>query len=149
RIGAEIFATASPEKHDFLRSQGVRHVFHSRNLSFAEGVRLASGGRGVDVALNSLAGEFIPRTLELLAPGGRFVEIGKKDIFQNAVLDLNPFRNSVSFSAVDLSRVIAAKPEWLGRRLRALLELFAKGAFTPLTATQFSADKVADAFRQM
>src|SRR5262249_51353298 len=48
RIGAEVFATASPEKHDFLRAQGVRHVFHSRNLSFADGVRAASGGRGVD-----------------------------------------------------------------------------------------------------
>ncbi len=149
RIGAEVFATASPEKHDFLRSQGVKHVFHSRNLSFAEGVLAASSGRGVDVALNSLAGEFIPRTLELLAPGGWFVEIGKKDIFQNTSLDLNPFRSGVSFSAVDLSRVIAAKPEWLGRRLRALLELFAKGEYTPLPATAFSAEKVADAFRLM
>lgn len=149
RAGAEIYATASPDKHDFLRAQGVRHVFHSRNLSFAEGVRHATGGRGVDVALNSLAGEFIPRTLELLAPGGRFVEIGKKDIFQNTPLDLNPFRNSVSFAAVDLAGVIARRPEWVGRRLRALLDLFAAGELTPLAATAFAVDQVTDAFRLM
>ena len=149
RIGAEVFGTASPEKHDFLRKQGVRHVFHSRNLSFADGVRTATNGRGVDVVINSLAGEFIPRTLELLAPGGRFVEIGKKDIFQNTALDLNPFRNSVSFSAIDLSAIVARKPEWIGRRLRLLMESFSKGDLTPLAATPFPADRVADAFRLM
>src|SRR6185437_2144820 len=149
RLGAEILGTASPEKHDFLKQQGLRHVFHSRNLSFADGVRSATKGRGVDVVLNSLAGEFIPRTLELLAPGGRFVEIGKKDIFQNSTLDLNPFRASISLSAVDLASLVARKPDWIGRRLRSLLELFAKGELTPLACTVFPAEQVADAFRLM
>lgn len=149
RIGAEILGTASPEKHDFLKKQGLRHVFHSRNLSFADGVRTATKGRGIDVVINSLAGEFIPRTLELLAPGGRFVEIGKKDIFQNTALDMNPFRSSVSFSAVDLSALVARKPEWIGRRLRSLMELFATGDLTPLAATTFPAERVGDAFRLM
>lgn len=149
RIGAEVFGTASPEKHDFLRSKGVRHIFHSRNLSFADGVREATGGQGVDVVLNSLSGEFIPRSLELLKPNGRFVEIGKKDIFQNSALDLHPFRNSVSFHAVDLSGVVARKPEWIGRRLRSLMDLFAQGEYTPMPSTGFSADQVGDAFRLM
>jgi acyl transferase domain-containing protein len=148
-LGAEIIGTASPEKHDFLKKQGVRHVFHSRNLSFAEGVRSATAGRGVDVVLNSLAGEFIPRTLELLAPGGRFVEIGKKDIFQNAPLDLNPFRASVSFCAVDLAKLVARKPKWIGRRLRALMERFAAGELAPLQATTYPAPQIGDAFRLM
>jgi acyl transferase domain-containing protein len=149
RLGAEILGTASPEKHDFLKKQGVKHVFHSRNLSFADGVRNATNGRGVDVALNSLAGEFIPRTLELLASGGRFVEIGKKDLFQNTPLDLNPFRASISFTAVDLAKLVARKPEWIGKRLRALMELFAKGEFAPLQATVFPAAELPDAFRLM
>ncbi|MDB5306278.1 MAG: polyketide synthase family protein, partial [Gemmataceae bacterium] len=149
RLGAEVFGTASPEKHDFLRSQGVKHVFHSRNLSFADGVREATGGRGVDVVLNSLSGDFIPRSLELLRPDGRFVEIGKKDIFQNTALDLHPFRNSVSFHAVDLAGVIARKPEWIGRRLRGLMDLFARGEYTPLPSTTFPAGRVGDAFRLM
>jgi acyl transferase domain-containing protein/acyl carrier protein len=149
RAGAEIFGTASPEKHEFLKKQGVKHVFHSRNLSFADGVRKATRGRGVDVVINSLAGEFIPRTLELLASGGRFVEIGKKDLFQNTPLDLNPFRSSVSFTAVDLAKLVARKPEWIGKRLRALMELFANGELQPLEAAMYPAEKLQDAFRLM
>lgn len=149
RAGAEIFGTASPEKHDFLKKQGVKHVFHSRNLSFADGVRKATRGRGVDVVINSLAGEFIPRTLELLASGGRFVEIGKKDLFQNTPLDLNPFRASVSFTAVDLAKLVARKPEWIGKRLRALMDLFATGELAPLEAAVYPAEKLPDAFRLM
>ncbi len=149
RLGAEVYATASPDKHEFLRGQGVDHVFHSRNLSFASGVHSATGGRGVDVVLNSLAGEFIPRSLELLKPDGRFVEIGKKDIFQNAALDLHPFRNCVSFHAVDLAGVIARKPVWVGRRLRAILERFTQGEYTPLPITAYPTEQVGDAFRLM
>ena len=109
RIGAEILGTASPEKHDFLREAGRPARLPFPESLVRDGVRAATGGRGVDVVLNSLAGEFIPRTLELLAPGGRFVEIGKKDIFQNAALDLNPFRGRVSFTAVDLAGVVGAQ----------------------------------------
>jgi len=149
RVGAEILGTASPEKHEFLKKQGVKHVFHSRNLSFADGVRKATAGRGVDVVINSLAGEFIPRTLELVASGGRFVEIGKKDLFQNTPLDLNPFRASVSFTAVDLAKLVARKPVWIGKRLRALMDLFASGEFSPLEAAIYPAEKLGDAFRLM
>ncbi|MCE9529721.1 MAG: type I polyketide synthase [Planctomycetes bacterium] len=149
QIGAEIFGTASPEKHEFLRFQGVKHIFHSRNLSFADGVRETTGGRGVDVVLNSLAGEFIPRSLELLSPGGRFVEIGKKDIFQNTSIDLAPFRSSVSFHAVDLSAVVQRKPQWIGRRLRAIVANFESGAYTPIPSLPYAAQNVDDAFRLM
>ena len=81
RAGAEIFATASAGKHDFLRSLGVRHIFNSRSLDFAEQILAATGGRGVDVVLNSLAGEFIDRSVAILARGGRFLEIGKAGIW--------------------------------------------------------------------
>jgi acyl transferase domain-containing protein/acyl carrier protein len=149
RAGAEVLGTASPEKHAFLRNRGVTHTFHSRNLSFTDGVRAATGGRGVDVVLNSLSGEFIPRSLELLRPLGRFVEIGKKDIFGNVPLDLHPFRQGVSFHAVDLAAVTALKPEWVGRRLRAILDLFARGEYDTLPITRFPAARVGEAFRLM
>ena len=74
--------------------------------------QLAEFYRGV--AVHATADSEHTAALELLALGGRFVEIGKKDIFQNAPLDLNPFRSAVSFAAVDLAAVIARKPEWLG-----------------------------------
>jgi len=83
--GAEVFATASVGKHDYLRTLGVRHVFDSRSLDFAAGILAATGGRGVDVVLNSLSGgEYIPRTLSALAVGGRFVEIGRRGIWTAA-----------------------------------------------------------------
>lgn len=149
RAGAGVLGTASPDKHEFLRGRGVAHAFTSRDLSFADGVRAATGGRGVDVVLNSLAGEFIPRSLELLAPLGRFVEIGKKDVFANAPLDLHPFRQAVSFHAVDLAALIALKPELVGRRLRELLDRFARGEYAPLSTTAYPASRVSDAFRLM
>src|SRR4029077_21262939 len=100
----------SSEKHHFLLQSGVTHAFHSRDLSFIDGVRAATGGQGVDVVLNSLSGEFLERSLELLKPLGRFIEIGKKDIFANEALHLQAFRKAVSFHAVDLSQVISARP---------------------------------------
>src|SRR5260370_1579083 len=79
RLGAEVLATASPGKQSYLRSLGIRHVFNSRTLDFAEQVRAATEGRAVDFVLNSLtSGEFIARTLTTLAAAGRFVEISKR-----------------------------------------------------------------------
>ena len=75
--GAEIFATASPGKWDYLKSQGIVHVMNSRTLDFADLVLRATGGEGVDVVLNSLAGAVLERTFSVLKQGGRFVEIGK------------------------------------------------------------------------
>jgi myxalamid-type polyketide synthase MxaB len=83
--GAEIFATAgSPEKRDFLRTLGVRHVMSSRSLQFVAAISEATGGEGVDVVLNSLAGEFIPSTFSVLKRGGRFVELGRTGIWTEA-----------------------------------------------------------------
>src|SRR5690606_6038597 len=79
--GAIVIGTAgSDEKRALLKSMGVHHVFDSRSTSFADGVRQVTGGVGVSVVLNSLAGEFIRATLSVLRPDGRFIEIGKRDI---------------------------------------------------------------------
>ena len=88
-----MFATAgSPEKRELLRSQGVRHVMDSRSLDFAEEVMTLTNGEGVDVVLNSLSGEFIPKSLSTLRGGGRFLEIGMVDILQNNPLGLRHFQ---------------------------------------------------------
>src|SRR6185369_15044825 len=82
RAGAEIFATAgSPEKRQYLQSLGVEHVMNSRTLDFADEIRTRTNGEGIDIVLNSLAGEFIPRSLSTLRAGGRFLEIGKAGIW--------------------------------------------------------------------
>ena len=81
RAGAEIFATAgSPEKRSHLQALGVAHVFDSRSLDFANEIMSRTSGRGVDIVLNSLAGEFIAKSVSVLAPGGRFLELGKRGI---------------------------------------------------------------------
>ncbi|MEM7200893.1 MAG: amino acid adenylation domain-containing protein [Planctomycetota bacterium] len=100
-LGAEVYATAgSDPKRDYLRSLGIEHVMDSRSLAFAEEVMQRSGGRGVDVVLNSLAGEYIPKGLSILAPYGRFLELGAQDIFANTPLGLAPFQKSLAFHAV-------------------------------------------------
>ncbi|MFO0001696.1 MAG: zinc-binding dehydrogenase, partial [bacterium] len=77
-LGATPLATAGrPEKRALLRAQGVEHVFDSRSADFVDGVRAATGGRGVDVVLNCLAGDLLRASLSLLAPRGRHVELGK------------------------------------------------------------------------
>ena len=82
-MGAEIFATAgSHEKREFLRGQGICHVMDSRSLDFADEILEITNGAGVDGVLNQLAGDFITKSLSVLAPYGRFLEIGKVDILQ-------------------------------------------------------------------
>lgn len=101
-IGADVFATVgSIEKKEYLMeiyNIPANRVFFSRDLSFADGIRKASNGNGVDVALNSLAGEALRATWECMAPLGRFVEIGKRDIKRNSRLEMSQFDYNVTFS---------------------------------------------------
>jgi acyl transferase domain-containing protein/NADPH:quinone reductase-like Zn-dependent oxidoreductase len=146
KAGAEIYATAgSPEKRDFLRSLGVKHVFDSRALSFATEVMKRTNGEGVDIVLNSLAGEALQAGLGVLREGGRFLEIGRQDIYQNAQIGLLPFQRNISFSAIHLDAVLRRRPELL----RELMRFFEAGSFTPLPVKAFPISESAAAFRHM
>jgi phthiocerol/phenolphthiocerol synthesis type-I polyketide synthase C len=104
-LGAEVLATAgTPEKRDFVRLMGADHVADSRSLSFADEILLATGGAGVDVVLNSLAGESMRRNLRLLRPFGRMIELGKRDFYENSRLGLRPFRNNISYFGIAPTR---------------------------------------------
>jgi acyl transferase domain-containing protein/acyl-CoA synthetase (AMP-forming)/AMP-acid ligase II/NADPH:quinone reductase-like Zn-dependent oxidoreductase/NADP-dependent 3-hydroxy acid dehydrogenase YdfG/acyl carrier protein len=148
--GAEVFATAgSDEKRDLLRSLGVEHVMDSRSLSFADRVRELTNGEGVDVVLNSLGGEAIPRSLALLRPFGHFVEIGKRDIFQNSRVGLRPFSKAISFHAVDLDRLMRERIAYGGELLHEVMDGFADGTFQPPPVHVERVDQVGRAFRTM
>jgi acyl transferase domain-containing protein/acyl-CoA synthetase (AMP-forming)/AMP-acid ligase II/acyl carrier protein len=150
QAGAEIFATAgSPEKRAYLKSMRVPHIFDSRSLSFADEIMKKTGGYGVDVVLNSLPGEYITRSLAILAAHGRFVEIGKTDIYQNKPLGLFPFRNNLSYFALDLDRVCRERPEQLRLLLLELMALFQQGTLKPLPHNIFPVEDAANAFRYM
>jgi NADPH:quinone reductase-like Zn-dependent oxidoreductase/acyl carrier protein len=150
RVGAEIFATAgTPEKREFLRSQGIQHVMDSRSLDFVDEVRRITGGTGVDLVLNSLAGEFITKGISLLRAGGRFLEIGKVDILQNTQLGLQLLDNNIAFFAIDLSKLIINEPAFIQTLLSEVIGFFSDHAFKPLPLRVFPISEVVDAFRYM
>ncbi len=102
-VGAEIFVTAgNPEKREYLASMGLQHVMDSRSTKFADEVMAITGGKGVDVVLNSLAGEAILKGISILTPHGRFLELGVRDIAENTALGMRAFEKSTSFTAVSV-----------------------------------------------
>jgi acyl transferase domain-containing protein/acyl-CoA synthetase (AMP-forming)/AMP-acid ligase II/NADPH:quinone reductase-like Zn-dependent oxidoreductase/short-subunit dehydrogenase/acyl carrier protein len=150
QAGAEIFATAgSPAKRSHLKSMRVPHIFDSRSFAFADEIMKNTGGYGVDVVLNSLPGEYITRSLSILAAYGRFVEIGKTDIYQNKPLGLFPFRNNLSYFALDLERVCCERPELVRSLLIELMAKFQQGSLKPLPHNIFRIEDAANAFRYM
>ncbi|MFO1518604.1 MAG: SDR family NAD(P)-dependent oxidoreductase [bacterium] len=150
QAGAEVFATAgSPEKREFVRSLGVNHVFDSRTFGFVEEIRNLTQGKGVDLVLNSLSGEFIPKSLSLLGAFGRFLEIGKTDIYQNSRVGLKPFQDNLSYFAIDLDRMIRQKPEAIHRLFAELMQQFERGSLKPLPLKSFPIEEAQNAFRYM
>ncbi len=142
-VGAEIWATAgSPHKREFLKSQGIQWVMDSRSLNFAEEVMNSTNGRGVDVVLNSLGGEFLTESLGVLAPYGRFLELGQRDILNNAAIGLRPFAKNLSFFAINLDR---AHPHF-GQLWQDVMARVEEGTFAPLEYRVFSSTNVKEAF---
>ena len=149
-VGAEVFTTVgSPQKRELLRAMGVEHIMDSRSLSFVEEVRRATNGEGVDVVLNSLSGELMLASFGLLRDYGRFVEIGKRDYYNNKNLALRPFLRNLSFSLVDVRGMMHQRPALVARLLAEVVELFASGALRPLPCEVFSASRAGDAFDLM
>ncbi len=148
RAGAEVFATAgSAAKRAYLRELGVAHVLDSRTLAFAEEVKAATGGRGVDVVLNSLAGEFIPASLGLLAPGGRFLEIGKSGLL--SAEEAAALGHDRRYFAVDWSVDAVENPQLIRSLLEDVMAAIAAGELTPLPLRQFAQEDAQAAFRYM
>jgi acyl transferase domain-containing protein/NADPH:quinone reductase-like Zn-dependent oxidoreductase/NADP-dependent 3-hydroxy acid dehydrogenase YdfG len=148
QAGAEIFATAgSPAKRSHLRALGVTHVFDSRSLDFADEIMSRTGGRGVDIVLNSLAGEFIAKSVSTLAPSGRFLELGKRDILTSE--QFGAARSDCEYYAFDLGEEAHRDPSLLPGMFKDLLAAFAKGELRPLPLTVFANERIVDAFRFM
>jgi len=147
QAGAEIYATASAKKRDYLRSIGVHHVFDSRSLDFAQQIRDVTGGYGVDIVLNSLAGEFITKSMELLAPGGRFIEIGKADIWTQERVEA--FRTDITYNAFDMVMVAIEDRTVIVRLMNIILDGIQRGELKPLPYTLFSQSDAVSAFRYM
>ncbi|GAA0442331.1 type I polyketide synthase [Streptomyces stramineus] len=150
RAGAHVIGTAGTDaKRDLLRLLGVRHVLNSRSPAFAERVKSLTGGRGVDVVLNSLAGEAIGRGLEVLRPGGRFIELGKRDLYANGRLLLRPFLGNVTFSTVDLAMLARDRPQAFAACFAEVVQHVHDGVYRPILHHVYPADRVDDAFEAL
>lgn len=149
-MGAEIYATVgSQEKRDFLRLMGIERLYDSRSLTFAEEILHDTQGEGVDVVLNSLAGEAINQNLRALRPFGRFLELGKRDFYENTHIGLRPFRNNLSYFGIDSDQLMKVQPALTQRLFGEMMALFNDGTLSPLPFTAFPHSQVIDAFRYM
>ncbi len=148
--GAEIFATAgSDSRRELLRSMGIEHVYDSRSLEFATQIRGDTQGYGVDVVLNSVTGAAQRASLELLAFGGRFVEIGKRDIYGDTRMGLLPFRRNLTFYAVDLGLLAYSHPDRFRRLLTTVYQLTADVSLPPPECTRYPLADATNAIRAM
>ncbi|WP_437275956.1 type I polyketide synthase [Sorangium sp. So ce375] len=148
RLGAEVIATAgSQEKRALLGRLGVRHVFSSRDLSFADGVLAVTAGGGVDVLLDMLGGEATAANLRALAPRGRYVTLSKRGLWSRE--EVAAVRPDVMFEALDLGEIMAEDAAGFGARLEALLARVERGELSlpPLSTWPWS--RAVEAFRQM
>ena len=148
--GAEIFATAgSEQRRQLLRDMGIEHVYDSRSAEFAEGIRRDTDGYGVDIVLNSVTGAAQRAGVELLAFGGRFVEIGKRDIYGDTRLGLFPFRRNLTFYALDLALLSFSHPHRLRDLLNTVYQLTADGVLPMPQSTHYPLADAATAIRVM
>ncbi|EHD23259.1 MULTISPECIES: type I polyketide synthase [Brenneria] len=140
-LGAEVFATAHPDKWPILRQLGIAgdHIASSRNLEFTGKFRPQLTGKGIDVVLNSLTGEFIDASMSLMASGGRFIELGKTDIRENFPTDL-------TYHYLDRPD---SSPKQTAEMLTTLLSLMRAGSLAPLPITAFDIREAIQAFRLM
>ena len=145
--GAEVFGTASLPKQEFVKANGADHVMNSRTLDFADEIMKLTNGEGVDVVLNSLNEDFIPKSLSILKPGGRFIEIGAIGIWTPE--QVKEFRSDVMYERFDMLNEEIANPGMMGRMLKDALGRFERGELKPIPHKAFAGEEAIDAFRYM
>ncbi|MBI1390264.1 MAG: SDR family NAD(P)-dependent oxidoreductase [bacterium] len=145
--GAEIYATAHPSKWSFLREQGIARIFNSRDLSFADDIRLAIGGDGIDVVLNSLSGDGAIKSASLLKPNGRFIELGKNNSLNEA--GFHNIHPTARYFTVDLLRLREDNPAYIQTLLQRITERCERGEYAPLPHRVYPITNARRAFRAM
>lgn len=147
--GAEVLATASEHKHEFLRQQGVEHLLPSRSSAYFDKIMELTGGLGVDVVLNSLPDRHITQSLRALAPCGRFVEIGKVDLYRNKEVGLGLLAENKSYFVADIDRLLVQKPDVVARELDRVLGLFAEEKLVPHPRNTYHVSDARRALREL
>jgi NADPH:quinone reductase-like Zn-dependent oxidoreductase/ubiquinone/menaquinone biosynthesis C-methylase UbiE len=150
-IGAKVLVTVSSETEKNLLKEKYAipddHIFSNKDAGFVQGIKRITKGEGVQVVINSLTGELLRQTWHCIAPFGRFIELGVKDIKSNTGLDMVPFLNNASFSGVNVLQMYRANKRVFGKLMADVMKYYAEGVFklVPLNIKNFS--EIADAFR--
>lgn len=146
--GAKVIATVSTaDKRALVALLGADAIYDSRSIDFQSQINAQFGG--VDVVLNSLAGDAMRASLKCLKPFGRFVELGKRDYIGNTEIGLRPFRRNLAYFGVDVDQLLASHPKVAARGLTYVLKGFQSGKFLALPHTVFQGQFAADAMRLM
>jgi len=141
------FVTAgTKEKRDYLKSLGVQYVYDSRTLEFAREILNDTGNYGVDVVIGAATDQYIPKSLALLAPYGRYIELGKKNITDGSFLPLNPFNQNLLFASVDLDRISLEKERLTCELIKQVCMGYQQGIFKPTVEHIFNAGDIKEAF---
>ena len=149
-IGAEIYAAAGSEKRrDELGDMGIRHVYDSRSVSFAEGVMRDTDGAGVDVVIGAFTGERVDAALSMLAPGGRFTELGKTDLYTPETLPDVPNRDTIRYAVIDMDTVREERTDAFQSLFEEIAAHVEAGRLTPLPSHVYPWADAADAFHLM
>jgi NADPH:quinone reductase-like Zn-dependent oxidoreductase len=146
---ARIFATAgSKEKREFLAGKGIETPMDSRTTAFGNEIMSMTGGKGVDLVLNTLSGDAMLKGLEILSPFGRFIQVDKKDIALNTLLPMGLFRNGITFSVLDISLYLL-QPAMLTEQLQEICRLYEEGVFAPLPLQTWPITRLKEALTAM
>ncbi len=144
QVGAEIFATASPGKWQALRDLGIKHIYNSRTLDFADQIMADTDGQGVDIVLNSLTSDgFVEKGLSILAPQGRFLEIAGINVWEEA--QVKAFRPDVAYHRI----VMSLEPSVMRPMFETLMAQFTAKTLQPVPHTPFPIQEAVQAFRFM
>ncbi|MEV4926391.1 SDR family NAD(P)-dependent oxidoreductase [Streptomyces roseoverticillatus] len=147
-VGARVITTAgTPAKRDLALAVGSELSLDSRTHAFADAIRAHTGGRGVDVVLNSLSGEAAARTRELLAPCGRFIELGKRDVLGNQRMLQKTLAHNTTHCVVDVANLVWQAPEHAEAVFDEVLAHVRAGNYLPLPHVAYPAHRVEEAFR--
>lgn len=148
-LGGEVVASAgTAAKRAFLRDQGISVVLDSRADSWPEDLLRKFPG-GVDVVVNSLTGAMVDAGLRVLSPGGRFIEVGKRDIYQGQAISLEHFAKVICMVSVDIASMLRDRPDEFCDVFDRVWELVASGDLKPLPTTEFTFREAAEGFRAL
>ena len=145
--GAEIYATAgSAAKLAYLNKKGVNNLINYRTEDFAKRILEMTNGQGVDVIFNTLSDDAIQKGLNLLAPGGRYIEIAMAGLKNSRQLDLSHLVDNQTFQSIDMSRLYTKQPKLLTEHLALMAQVLAEGKIGPTLSHSFSFAQIRDAY---